>query len=436
MVDIEYKPKSAKIPVYGETDVLVVGGGIAGVAAAIAAAREGKKVTVIEKGIVLGGQATLGHVCVYLALDDGMGNKVFGGIAEELFHVTIKYGYNSLPRGWTYGIKQLENPIGRYRSHFNIPAAVMAFDELMKELGVTVIFDVVFSEPLMDGDTCKGVIMETKQGRVAYLAKMIVDSSGDADVLYRAGASCAEQDSIVSHWCYELEFERMKRGIEKGEMLDTMTLRWLGLRPDMDNTDSEIPKFPGTTIDGVNGWVKTSREIALRYLKEKMKPSYAMISLPFMPQFRMTRRITGIKQLNMDTPDTFLEDSVGIVDYCLANPASVYEFPYGGILDPKLKNISAAGRIVAAEGAGWELMRLIPPAAFTGQVAGTASSIAIDQGCALQDIDIKTLQRKLEATGVILHVPDYMKGNKTKSQLLDPKKVADPYIKADSLAYH
>ena len=430
----EVTQKEKTIPVYGETDVLVVGGGIAGVAAAIAAARNGKKVTIIEKSVVLGGQATLGHVCIYLALCDGLGNKVFGGIAEELFHVAIKYGYNSLAEGWEQGIMRLENPKGRYRTHFNIPACVMAFDELMKELGVTVIFDALFSEPLMEDGVCKGITMDTKQGRVAYLAKMIVDASGDADVMYRAGADCVETDNIVSHWCYELQFDQMKKGIENGDMLETMVLRWLGLRPDMDNSASELPRFLGTTIEGVNGYMALSREIALEYLKGKMGPDYSMLSLPYMPQFRMTRRIKGMEMLDM-TPDVHVETSVGCVAYCLANPAPVYEFPYGGILDKNLKNIAAAGRIVAAEGAGWELMRLIPPAAFTGQVAGTASAMAIDAGISLQEVDIKQLQQKLQDDGVIIHIPEYMKGNENKHQVLDPKKIADPYIKADALSY-
>ena len=93
---VEQKP----VEVYGVSDVVVVGGGVAGVSAAIAAARSGKKVTLVEKSCILGGLATLGHVCVYLPLDDGVGNKVFGGLAEELLHVCIKRSYNTLAPEW------------------------------------------------------------------------------------------------------------------------------------------------------------------------------------------------------------------------------------------------------------------------------------------------------------------------------------------------
>jgi hypothetical protein len=424
-----------QVPITTETDVLVVGGGVAGIGAALAAARNGQGVTIIEKGIVLGGLATLGHVCVYLPLCDGIGNKIFGGIAEELLYHAIKYSYNNLPAGWKMGIRHLENPEGRYRTHFNIPAFVLALDELMEKEKINVVFDAVFSEPIMDGNFCKGVIVESKSGRTAYLAKMIVDASGDADVLFRAGAECCEQKSIVSHWCYELEFARMEQGIREGNMLKALCLRWLGLRPDADNSQSAIPKFYGTSVEEVNKYIRVSRKIALEHLKKNQRPDYAMLTLPYMAQFRMTRRIKGIKQLEL-VADAYQERSVGCVINSLAMPAPVYEFPYEALLDAKLKNIIAAGRIVAAEGAGWEMIRLIPASVFTGQVAGTVAALAIKAGTNLHDVDISVLQKNLSATGIMIHVEDRVRGNRQAAGNRNPKKVADPLIKADALFYH
>jgi hypothetical protein len=209
---------SRQLPIWGQSDVLVIGGGFGGIAAAIAAARCGKSVTLIEKSVMLGGLATLGHVCVYLPICDGLGHKIYGGLAEELLYTTIKYGYNTLPQGWKYGIQYLKNPDGRYSTHFNIPACVMAFDELMKEQKVQVVFDTLFCQPIMDGDVCLGAVVENKSGRGTYLAKMIVDASGDADVMARAGADCIEQKSIVSHWGYELDLKNLPSGMETGEV--------------------------------------------------------------------------------------------------------------------------------------------------------------------------------------------------------------------------
>lgn len=429
---VEQKP----VEVYGVSDVVVVGGGVAGVSAAIAAARSGKKVTLVEKSCILGGLATLGHVCVYLPLDDGVGNKVFGGLAEELLHVCIKRSYNTLAPEWKKGIMRVENPSARYRTHFNIPAAVFSLDEIMEQEKVTVLYDAVFSEPIMEDGYCKGVTLETKQGRVALLAGMVVDASGDADVFYRAGAACEEKKSIVSHWCYELCPDVMQAGLDSGKIINTLRMRWLGLRPDVDNSNSELTHFYGTTIEGVNGYLGVSRKLARDYLDQNDGPDYAMISMPYMAQFRMTRRILGIKELDMSSADQHQEDSVGCVCSALACPAPVYELPYGALLDPNLKNIAAAGRIIAAGGTGWEMMRLIPACVFTGQVAGTAAALALEQGVSLQDIDISVLQERLAQTGVLIHMPEYLKGNKNRKTTDNPKYSADPLIKADALSYH
>jgi hypothetical protein len=202
----------------------------------------------------------------------------------------------------------------------------------------------------------------------------------------------------------------------------------------MDNTNPSIPKYPGTTIEGVNSWIKKSREIALEYLKRKNSPSYAQITMPFMPSFRMTRRITGITELDTAHPYIRREDSVGCVDYVSAKASPVYEFPYGAILDKNLKNISAAGRIVAADDFGWEMMRLIPAVAFTGQVAGTASALALDAGVSLQEVDVGLLQEKLESSGVLIHIPNYIIKDKNRSFDVDPTEFDHVFM--DSRYYH
>lgn len=423
-----------QVPVAGQSDVLVVGGGIAGIAAALSASREGKSVRLIEKSIILGGLATLGHVCIYLPLCDGLGHKIYGGIAEELLYTTIKYGYNTLPEEWEYGIHSLEKSKGRYQTHFNIPASVMAFDELMQQNGVDVVFDTAFCAPIMDETICKGVIVENKSGRSAYLAKVVVDASGDADVMYRAGAPCVEQKSIVSHWAYELDFETMQAGIESGDIINTVGLRWIGLRPDTDNSTSEMPCFYGTNSEGVNDYIRYSRSLALDFLKQKQSSSYTMLTLPTMPQFRTTRHIKGQKEFNT-IPGVHLEDSVGCVINCLDEPAEVYEFPYGALIDREIGNIITAGRIVAADGVGWEIMRYIPGCAFTGQVAGLAAAMAIDASQTLQEVSINRLQEKLKETGVMIHMDEELRNNKGAAAYSDPIKQFDPLIKIDSLCY-
>lgn len=408
------KLASSIIPVVKETDVIVVGGGLAGVSAATAAARHGMKVTLIEKSIVLGGLATLGHVCIYLPIDDGNGNKVYGGLAEELLHVCIRYSHDNLPDKWRSCPETADPSAGRYMTNFNIPAAVLALDEFVEQEGIDVVFDTVFSEPIMDGNTVKGIVVENKSGRTAYMAKMFIDASGDSDLFYRAGAETETLKTIVSHWFHELDFNLMKEGIAEGSMLRAVPLRWLGLVPSGGAGDEkEELTCDGTTSEGVNKFIRLSRGLALDFLKRRQRPEYAMISMPMMPQFRMTRRLIGMDELKHDA-EYHIENSIGCVIASLEAPATVYEFPYEGLISEKLSNVAAAGRMVSASGRGWAIMRFIPACVLTGQASGTAAALAIKDGVALQHLDVTKLQATLKKDGVKLHRSKAMEGNVPK----------------------
>ena len=430
----EYITEDRRTPVVQKTDILVVGGGLAGVSAAVAAARLGKKVTLLEKSIALGGLATLGHVCVYLPLDDGLGNRVYGGQAEELLWLCARYGYNTVPSCWKPGVKHVDNPEGRYISTFNIPACILSLDELTSELGIDVVFDTVVCDTIMDGDHCRGVLVENKSGRSAYLAGMVVDASGDSDVLFRAGAECETQKSIVSTWTYELDVDRIKNETTTNDVLANIRMRWFGLRPDVDNSKSEIPTFYGTTADGVNDYVHFSRTLALDYLKKHDRPGYAFMTMPTLPQFRMTRRLRGLKEMQV-VEGQREEHSVGMVIHCLENPAAVYEFPYEAVIDRRIENIAAAGRMVSAGGRGWEIMRCIPNCVFTGQVSGTAAALAIRGGTTLQEVNVEALQQNLADTGVVIHIPEELRHNSSKERIMGRRAPGVASIATDSLSY-
>lgn len=405
------------IPVAGETDVLVVGGGIAGIAAAVAARRNGAKVTLIEKSAVLGGLATLGHVCVYLAIDDGAGNKVYGGLAEELLKVTVRYGYDTLPEAWRDGPDTVPDPKGkgRYLTVFNIPAAIMAFDELMEQEGVDVMFDTNFCSPIMEGNVCKGVIVENKSGRTAYLAKQFIDASGDADLLFRAGAECETQKNCMYYWAHELNLEKLQAGIGSGKLLQCAPLRSFD-----SEADENAPMFDGTTAEGVNGSLKLGRKYALDFLKKQDRNKYCMMTMPMMADFIMTRRLYGKAELVLD-PGKHVESSIGCMIYSLDAPAAVYEFPYEGLINDSIPNISAAGRLVSATGLAWEVSRYIPACALTGEAAGVAAAMAARNGCTLQDLNVPELQSRLAAAGVKVHMTEAMRCNGGKVHTSDTK---------------
>lgn len=397
---------SKQVPIYAETDICVIGGGIAGISAALSAAREHKKVTLIEKSCVLGGMATLGNVCIYLPLCDGYGNKVFGGLAEELLHTSIRYGYNNLPVAWQMGTQHVQNAQGRYMTYFNVPAAILAFDELLRQEGVEIVYDAVFSEVIMEENICKGVILESKEGRIAYLATIFIDASGDADVFYRAGAKCEKGENVLSQWCHELTGETLKAGMTSYQARDSITLCRLGPHP--HTRDARL--FSGISLAGINDWLACSRKMLLDHLKDNQTADYAMMSIPWIAQFRTTRRIMGREEFSLAEPDKYHKNSVGCVCYSSQRSSPVYEFPYGAILDDKIHNIAAAGRIVAAKNEAWDVMRTIPACAFTGQVAGSAAALALMQKISLQRVKIEDLQHCLQKNGVIIHIPEFMKG--------------------------
>ena len=127
-----------------------------------------------------------------------------------------------------------------------------------------------------------------------------------------------------------------------------------------------------------------------------------MISVPAITAFRTTRRITGLYELQPEDVHKHFDDSIGCTgDWRKAGP--VFEIPYRTLIDPKLSNIIASGRMIASAGDAWEVTRVIPPAAMTGQAAGTAAAQAIKGKTSLQQIDISELQNTLEKTGILIH---------------------------------
>lgn len=182
-----------------EYDVLVVGGGMAGVAAAVAASRFGAKTMLLEKTVALGGLATIGLISWYEPLCDGKGYQMTGGIAEELLSLVIRYGFDNLPDDWRNKRNTAEPRQGRYATHFSPTMAIMALDEYIRKNGVELRLDTWAVCPLMDGRRCRGLLCESAGGREFFTAKMVIDATGDASVLHRAGVPTKLGDNYLSY---------------------------------------------------------------------------------------------------------------------------------------------------------------------------------------------------------------------------------------------
>lgn len=395
----EYHIEKLSTPIVGTYDVIVVGGGVAGVSAAVSARRLGAAVLLIEKSAILGGLATLGHVVIYLPLCDGRGRKVIGGMAEELLYLAIKYGYDTLPKTWRSGEG---DSVRRYQTHFNAPSFVLALDELVEQEGVDVLFDTVFAAPIMEDTLCRGVIIENKSGRRAYHGKVVVDATGDGDVFARAGAQWTAGSNYLSFWGYHSDIAHVKDAVEQEAIQHAVRVLRLGADANGTGAPANMRRFSGTTAEDVTEFLLASRSLVRQSLADKDKNNHALLALPGMAQFRTTRHIVGQYELTAEDVFATFADSVGCVgDWRQRGP--VYEIPYRTLINATHPNLIAAGRIISAGGDTWEVTRVIPPAVLTGQAAGTAAALAAD-GMPLSAVSVAKLQEHLAKTGVLVHM--------------------------------
>ena len=416
-----YIKESKETAICGAYDVIVVGGGAAGVAAALAAARHNAKVLIVEKGAVFGGLATAGHVIYYDPLCDGMGHKVYSGIAEELLYASIKYSYNTLPEEWRNGPMEVTTK-KRYHTVFNAPAFVFALDELILDAKIDILFDTVFCDVDMKDGLCNAVIVENKSGRQAYRCKAVVDASGDADVLHRAGVTCVEQGNHLTYWSYCTSDSRDKRSNLSGPPPHNVSIMAIGNYRGSD-LPADTPKYRGTDVHHVTEFLIKSRKLALD--KIQADPSLVYTSFPSQAQFRTTRRLDGEHTLRTEDAGKHFSDSIGCASiFNIAEP--VYEIPFRSLITKAAQNIFAAGRIISASnGHGWEITRTIPCSAQTGQAAGSAAAIFSATG---SPVAIENLQNMLKKDGVVLTMSETMV-KQSQRWLGDWRKLDDPFYK-------
>ena len=379
-------------------DVVVVGGGIGGCAAALAAKRQGKNVLLIEKLITLGGLATGGHITIYLPLDDGYGNQVISGISEELLKLSSKYVY------YAGDYEKWKENGKRYECKYNGPAYSLALEELLLDEGIEILYDTLFAGCDIENDTVKAIYIENKSGRSKIECKTVVDASGDADVFFRAGEKCGNADNSLAAWLYATqgaENNIQKRGGNDAPGLELVSFGKIDIKAKKHIVD--VP-YKGATAEGINRFVIDSHNVILNYIKDH--PDFVPASLPNIADIRMARRIEGLYLMSDSDSGKHFEDNVGCTgDW--RRPGPVYELPYSSVVS-KLKNVFACGRCIAAKDEAWEIWRCIPQAALSGQVAGTAASMIIDDNTSAQTADVNKLRTILSKNGIIL---DFNKEN-------------------------
>lgn len=386
-------------------DVIVAGGGVAGVAAAVAAARRGKSVLLIEKSLSLGGLATYGLINLFVPMCNGRGRQIIKGMAEEFLRLAIRNGYDSIPEEWRKG-EPGEGAKSRYVTRFSPNIFAMELGQLVQREGVCLLFDTVVCAPVMKESCCQGVIVENKSGRGYYSASVVIDTTGDGDLLYRAGVPMVQGGNYFTYCALAADFESMKKALEKEDVGLAFHYAFGGNANLYGGNQPEGKElYQGVTAEEVTEYVLEHQKILLHKLEKTDRFSRDIVTLPGMPQFRTTRHIDGAYTMTMADEYRHFEDSVGAIcdferrDY-------LYEIPYRCLYHEKFSNFLTAGRIAAGEGYAWDVLRVIPPAIITGQAAGEAAVLALESKRAVGEIDVKILQTRLEEKNVIVHFED------------------------------
>jgi hypothetical protein len=429
-----------EIPVYHQCDVAVIGAGPAGCAAAWAAAKAGADVTLVERYNHLGGLSTGGLVMWIDRMTDWSGNHVIQGFARHFIERMPAESVAGPPRGdwgskdpakvgyWQnrttafHGIVQWAPTLDPERMKLNN-------QEMLIEAGVRIVFHAWAARPLVEDRVTRGVLFESKGGRQAILAKVVVDTTGDGDMFARAGA----------------EFDT---DIEEGDVHHSMNTAWVVGGVDMDrwidwkvhNPDQlrelieigrkelgffqtpyvtwrpDIAMFLGPRQSGLSALdVDDMTEVEIRshrlmeghvqFFRRHAPGFEAAYSLQSAPQLgvRHTRRLAGVSRIERKDWGAGLArpDEVGISP-SVSPKYPVVSVPYGSLLPRALDGLLAAGRHISCDANSHGFMREIPQCWLTGHAAGVGAAVAANRGVQPREVDVSEVRAILRQQGAHL----------------------------------
>ena len=424
--------KSERIPIVADSEVVVVGAGSAGVSAAVSAARNGCSVTLLERYHHLGGMASGGMVLVLDDMVNDGGEIVTTGIVNEFVDRMSSDGSAVYPPPedciTSWEMWQKWSRWGCINFHVaGMPQPILhavAFDpdawkrvslDLVKESQVNLRLHSWFSEAIVEDNKVKGVICQTKLGRQAIMADMVVDATGDLDLASSAGAEFTNGQYIVTtvfrfsgvdtdeaeHFQYSSPEEFKKLDRQARRIIGGAWGMWWLKTPLPGIVWCNCPHMPG--YDGLS----PEHMVAAEYEgRERMMNllAFARENLPGFQNARMlgaaeqmgirqTRLLKGEYIVSKDdvTSRRFFEDSV-----CRGRD---YYTPYRALLPKKIDNMIVAGRHYSVDSDAQKMSREIPPCMSQGEAAGVAVSIALNANVALRDADVKAIQKQMRAQG-------------------------------------
>ena len=377
----------------GHYQTVVVGGGIAGVAAALSAARCGCSVLLLEKSINLGGLATGGLISWYEPLCDGQGKQMIFGIAEELIRLACDCGFDNLPAHWGGEGKNAHRD-GRFSSYYSPTVFSLVLDRLVRENGITLRPDSLAVTPLLQGDRCVGVAVESANGCELFEADAVIDATGDASMFHRAGLPTVDGENDFTYVAHAMTRKGIARYLEDGDLCRYR--QWLNVGSNLygEGHPEHMQRPSGTTTEEIAEFLAYGKDRMLARIEEGNGEIEELMSIPTMPQFRTVRHMVGNADFCAVDGETFA-DAIGTCsDFRPKGVGKHFEIPLGALWNKGCVNLLAAGRIISApQGDGWEVSRVIPVCALTGEAAGRAAAICALEGKTLPDLGRADLQK-------------------------------------------
>jgi len=444
-----------EVPVFAETEILVIGGGPAGIAAAYCAARRGHRVVLAERSYCLGGTATSGLVGPFMTSSDPEGRcQLIRGFFRELVDRLIAAGGALEPMA-------LENCDAHscwhlYGHHnltpFNPETLKFEAEAMCLEQNVQLLYGVQALEvrKTEDGKNIDGIIFAFKEGFAYIPAQMVIDCTGDGDIAFLAGCPMMKGDesdgemqaaglffslggideSAFQERYKTLGWESMRFEKEIAEAAANgdypIPRRRLGIyKADDDTWRANITRIPN--VDGTKSEDLTKVMVeghlqiraGLKFLRKYVKgcEKVHLLKSAEFPGVRETRRIKGnfiLQGKSVHDAEIFtdaillLANSIdfhkGLIgDY---RPSKViYSLPYRLLLPSGVDNLLAAGRCVSCDREVLAAIRVMPPCFGMGQAAGNAAALALESHETPATIDISELQRRLRSEDVVLDLP-------------------------------